>query len=86
MTLGLRVPGGWGAWLSIEGVSETDVADSGGTAATSPRRDQLTTNAANSWPSHPSRSASCSASDQRLAQELRDSSAGPSAAPRSVSR
>ena len=36
MTLGLRVPGGWGAWLSIEGVSETDVADSGGTAATSP--------------------------------------------------
>ena len=36
MTLGLRVPGGRGAWLSIEGVSETDVADSGGTAATSP--------------------------------------------------
>ena len=28
MTLGLRVPGDRGAWLSIEGVTETDVADS----------------------------------------------------------
>ena len=37
------------------------------------------------WPDHPGWSASCSASDQRLAQESRDSSAGPSAAPRSVS-
>lgn len=37
-------------------------------------------------PDHPERPVSCSASDQRRAQESRDSSAGPSAAPRSVSR
>ena len=35
---------------------------------------------------HPERSVSGRAADQRLAQESRDSSAGPSAVPRSVSR
>ena len=46
----------------------------------------LSDRASDGWPNHPDWSVSCSSSDQRLAQESRDSSAGPSAAPTLVSR